>query len=312
MNMKLSLMTVVLTLLLTTAPVLAQHGGSSHQSAGEEGDLLFIRENGKFGYIDRSGKLVIPCIYENTYGFTEGLAAVKVKGKIGYIDVTGKMVIPPTFDDAYAFFEGLAWVRISGLYAWIDRTGKVVIEPQAFEDVAAGFSDGMCAVKIDGDWGYIDRSGKLVIKPRYDQASKFKRGTAQVRQASQYSWIDKTGKAIWSLASPNAREGEPLALFLFDGAPREACLGEDDALDPDSLQPHPDSLQMVRGLFYPDAPRAVAERTPLCADRYPVLQTLPADFGRHRHPLAGRAPYPSLQFPHDRRSPRLPPRDEVT
>ena len=196
--MKISLIAVTLTLLMITTHTFAQHVGASHQAAGEEGDLLFIRENGKFGYIDRSGKLVIPCIYENTFGFTEGLAAVKVKGKIGYVDVTGKMVIPPTFDDAYAFFEGLAWVKISGLYAWIDRTGKVVIEPQAFEEVAPGFSDGMCAVKIDGDWGYIDRTGKLAIKPGYDQASTFKRGTAQVRRARQYSGIDKTGKAIWS------------------------------------------------------------------------------------------------------------------
>ena len=73
-----------------------------------------------------------------------------------------------------------------------------MIEPQSFEDVAPGFSDGMCAVKVDGDWGYIDRTGRMIIKPRYDQASKFKRGTAQVRQGNQYSWIDKTGKVLWS------------------------------------------------------------------------------------------------------------------
>ena len=107
-------------------------------------------------------------------------------------------MITARFEDGYAFFEGLAWVKIAGLYAWIDRTGKVVIEPQVFEDVATGFSDGMCAVKVDGDWGYIDRTGRMAIKPRYDQASKFRQGTAQVRQASLYSWIDKTGKAIWS------------------------------------------------------------------------------------------------------------------
>lgn len=97
-----------LNVALATIPAMAQHVGAAHEAAGEEGDLLFIRENGRYGFIDRSDKIVVPCIYENTYGFTEGLAAVKLKGKIGYIDVTGKMVVQPAFDDGYAFFEGLA------------------------------------------------------------------------------------------------------------------------------------------------------------------------------------------------------------
>lgn len=43
--------------------------------------LFFIRENGKYGYIDRAGKVVIPCQFENTMGFNEGLAATKLNGK---------------------------------------------------------------------------------------------------------------------------------------------------------------------------------------------------------------------------------------
>ena len=41
-------------------------------------------------------------------------------------------------------------------------------------------------------------TGKLAIKPLFEQASKFKLGTAQVKVAGRYSWIDKTGKAIWT------------------------------------------------------------------------------------------------------------------
>jgi hypothetical protein len=38
-----------------------------------------------------------------TSHFSEGLAAVKVNGKWGIIDKKGKMVIPPQFIDAYWF-----------------------------------------------------------------------------------------------------------------------------------------------------------------------------------------------------------------
>ena len=165
--------------------------------AAEDDDIWFIRENGKFGFIDRTGKTVIPCIYENTWGFTEGLAGVKLEGKLGFIDKTGRMVIAPQWVDGYAFFEGLAWVRVDGQYAFIDKTGAVVIKPQPFEDIAFGFSDGLCAVKREGKWGYIDRAGRMAIEPQFDTATKFRNGIAQTKQGGKYLWIDKRGKAIW-------------------------------------------------------------------------------------------------------------------
>jgi hypothetical protein len=40
-------------------------------------------------------------------------------GRWGYVDKTGKMVVGPQFDFAGGFFEGLALVRIGD-----DKTGK--------------------------------------------------------------------------------------------------------------------------------------------------------------------------------------------
>jgi hypothetical protein len=44
-------------------------------------------------------------------------------GKYGYIDKTGKIVIKPQFDFAESFSEGLAWVSISGKDGYINKTG---------------------------------------------------------------------------------------------------------------------------------------------------------------------------------------------
>lgn len=48
--------------------------------------------------------------YEDAQVFCEGLAAVKKDGKWGYIDTTGQVVIPFQYDQAYHFNEGKALV----------------------------------------------------------------------------------------------------------------------------------------------------------------------------------------------------------
>lgn len=166
----------------------------------EKMELFWILEDGKYGYIDKTGKVVIQPQFENTIGFREGLAATKMNGKYGYIDKTGKWVIEPKFDHTYIFSEGLAKVRIDGKLAWIDKQGKYVIEPtDSFEDADIGFSEGRTGVKINGKWGYIDTQGKVVIEPRFTKVSRFNGGVAQVHtEDGRHHWIDINGKILWS------------------------------------------------------------------------------------------------------------------
>ena len=49
--------------------------------------------DGKWGFIDRDGHLVIPTEYDWTGGFSEGLAQVRTGGDAGYIDTSGDLVI---------------------------------------------------------------------------------------------------------------------------------------------------------------------------------------------------------------------------
>ncbi len=57
-----------------------------------------------------------------------GLLCVNVNGKYGYIDKTGKYVINPQFDKAGSFSEELAVVEIGGKWVYIDKTGKFIWE----------------------------------------------------------------------------------------------------------------------------------------------------------------------------------------
>ncbi|WP_366806007.1 WG repeat-containing protein, partial [uncultured Campylobacter sp.] len=49
-----------------------------------------VKKDGKWGIIYKTGKEVISCIYDDTWGFSEGLAKVEKDGKWSFIDKTGK------------------------------------------------------------------------------------------------------------------------------------------------------------------------------------------------------------------------------
>ncbi len=112
--------------------------------------------------------------------FSDGLAAVQryKDGQAGYINRTGRVVIPLVYDDTYPFSEGLGLVKKDGMYGFVDLEGEV-IEPGYLS--AGSFSGGLAVVETEkGDWGYINRNGDWVIEPQYDRAWGFSEGIAQV------------------------------------------------------------------------------------------------------------------------------------
>ncbi len=120
-----------------------------------EAPLFPVTSEGKEGFINQRGELVIPCRFDGVLPFSDGLAAVSLGGRDGYIDTRGALVIEPRFAQAGFFKESLAAVR----YAF------------------------------DEPWGYIDKTGQMVIPPRFDTAGLFHRGVAQVGFETTWSKV---------------------------------------------------------------------------------------------------------------------------
>src|SRR6266852_4725356 len=171
---------------------LQQFGTASSFNEG----LAAVEVHGKWGYIDKTGKMVIPPQFSHAWGFSEGLAAVKTGGKWGFIDTTGQMVIPPQFSDTFGFSEGLVDVEVAKKWGYVDKTGKMVIPPQY--DKVYKYSEGLAAVKTSGKWGFIDKTGQMVIAPQYDEVYPFSDGLANVEVGKKAGYIDKTGKYVWA------------------------------------------------------------------------------------------------------------------
>ena len=70
-----------------------------------------VKLNGKYGFIDKEGKEIIPLKYDEVREFREGLATVELNKKWGFVDKEGKEVISLKYDCVYQnFIEGLAIV----------------------------------------------------------------------------------------------------------------------------------------------------------------------------------------------------------
>ena len=175
---------------------------NSKEVGEREGIKYFqVEKNGKTGFRDLDGKIVIEPIYDMAEIFSEGYSAVTVGEKHGFIDETGKYVLPlQSYEFLGSLHNGLADFKINDKVGFINIKGEVIIKPQF--DWADEFSEGFCVVRNDngklgsGKNGYIDTTGKLVIDFKFKYAGKFENGKAKVQIDKDFVYIDKTGNII--------------------------------------------------------------------------------------------------------------------
>ena len=207
---------------------------AEYDEAGQFHDgMAWVRKGDKYGYINESGKLVIPMIFEAAYNdmgyyiggfypmsnFAEGLAAVSIDGKGGFIDKTGELVIPAIYDGNFfigewisympMFNEGLARVRKDGNFGYINKAGEVVVPFEYFwagHEHTGFFTEGLIRVATGSyeerfKWGFVDMSGNIVVPLIYGFAQSFSNGLAAVTHeedsgSDKWGFIDRTGKLV--------------------------------------------------------------------------------------------------------------------
>jgi hypothetical protein len=158
-------------------------------------DGLAAVHKGGWGYIDRTGKVVIPARYLQARPFSEGVAPVKGQSGWLFIDKTGRPVDGLSgFEDATSFSGGLAAVQVGGKWRFITREGQKKFELE-FTTVS-NFSEGLAAVQEtkNGKYGFIDASGTYLIQPVFDDAKPFAEGLAAVRSNKRWGYITKSGE----------------------------------------------------------------------------------------------------------------------
>jgi hypothetical protein len=203
--------------------------------------LAGVQIGNKFGFIDKSGKLVIKPQFPLVGNFSDGLAPALIPGapvpvpeghtpghspendwltgsKYGFIDKTGTFVIKPEYtlraNSGQRFLTGFMCSDSSGGTCIAAR-----VHPESF-DALVSFSEGLAPVQRGAKFGFIDTTGAIVIEAKFDEVSPFSDGLSFVKSGGHSWFIDKKGQTALKPNAPFCEFSEGLAAVEID-APKK-------------------------------------------------------------------------------------------
>lgn len=216
------------------------------ESLGCGDGMICVKKNNRYGFADiKTGKLVLPCIYDGVKdAFHNGIAKVfsKTMGtymliskngrkicndteyptyvyedyiitgypKRGILDKNGNIVTPFIYDFIRELSSnGYMLCQKAGKSEIIDVNNNIII-PLEYDGILVP-DDGdekMIPVWKGGKCGYIDYSNKVIIPFIFDRAEPFMKGAniAYVEQNGKCGYIDRTGKFVTELCDRIERE----------------------------------------------------------------------------------------------------------
>lgn len=161
-------------------------------------DLALARLDGKYGYINREGEMVIDNQFVNAASFSDGLAAVMKDDKWGFIDRTGEMVIAPLYSRVKRFDSGIAVVVKDEEWVYIDKEGNVITNfPQT--DKLYDFVEGRAIIRRGDNVGIINNKGEVIVEPVYQEIKDYSDGYAKAQRYDRWGFIDKDGEVVVDL-----------------------------------------------------------------------------------------------------------------
>lgn len=178
-----------------------------------EGNRATAKLNdGLYALIDRSGKALKTLECWEMSAFSDGKAAFREShdGRYGYIDTNGNVVIKPAFVTAGNFRDHRAVVSVWGggreIYGLIAENGRFVIIPQYEEILMLG--EDRVALGIPRDPGNLyaglkyalaDTDGNLLTDFVFCSVGRFSNGIASAADSTSTYFINTSGKKVENL-----------------------------------------------------------------------------------------------------------------
>lgn len=170
-----------------------------------EGRALFATGNGKYGYMDTQGNIVIPPIYDRAYDFHEGLALAgntNSQGQSGYllIDRNGKIKTAIRLSNSL-LDAGLSDSRLlfcelgTRHFGYLNRQGEPELYlPEKFR-LALPYKNDMAVVETEEGQGVIDRQGQPLIPSIYDKIHLTNHGLTAICKNGKWAVVDPRNQA---------------------------------------------------------------------------------------------------------------------
>lgn len=137
--------------------------------------IAAVKKDSLWGYIDETGKTVIPFEYQTAHNFSCGRARVKKHNIWSYIDINNKSISAGKnyiCKTDFAFNRAVVLDNESGRKVVVNLNGDIIHKDLEIDDMQAFFS-GMARITVHGLYGFIDTNGVVKIKPKYTKAYRF-------------------------------------------------------------------------------------------------------------------------------------------
>ena len=173
-----------------------------------EGLALVGTDEGKFGFVDTSGKLVVPPVYDFAADFSEGKALVgkaDAEGKLGFFVIgsdgnllTTLKLVWYAFDTAFG--NGRLTCRFpSGGCGALNEKGKVYFAlPDSILSLSR-FQQGLAVVSARFGVGLVDKNGQEVLPCQYNQIEVLNEHRLALKAENNWMLTDENGKKIKDL-----------------------------------------------------------------------------------------------------------------
>lgn len=204
--------------------------------------LIAVRQGEKYGYISKSGEIVVPIIYDDLKPFSSGRCVVKKGKKWGIVSTSNRILLPFKYNEIGEFLEritvkkGQKWGVLSSEYQWI-------VKPKY--KGAKLFRKSIC-IKKGKKWGFVNNQNEILTDFRYDEVERYYsyKKLFKTRIDKKWGYINNLGKEVFPI---DYEEINIIATSIFK-VKRNGKWGIINAEKPDNTRIKYDSIADVKYL----------------------------------------------------------------
>lgn len=150
-------------------------------------NVAVVKRDADYELMNKKGEVFKTLSDVSTLKFcVDGMLVVKGKenGKWGFIDDKGTVIVPPKYDSCESFKYGYGRFKQNGKWGIIDKTGKEVVEAK-YENILSG--ENGIFIFYDSGWGAMDKTGKILIPSNLYTVTPFEKDRALARLGKTYT-----------------------------------------------------------------------------------------------------------------------------
>ncbi|MEN9699927.1 MAG: hypothetical protein RLZZ301_1125 [Bacteroidota bacterium] len=157
-----------------------------------DGELLLMTlypwiEDGKYGYINQEGQLLIAAEYDEANSFIDGVAIVAKNQKYGLIDKKNQLVVPFIYDELFECKDQRCIARQNELLGVVSQAGRVEL-PLVFKDIQR-LENGNLLLEDSVGFRLMASSGQWII----ERAQQFEEMQHYLAEAPRDTSVLSTG-----------------------------------------------------------------------------------------------------------------------